>query len=652
MNLAFLAVRNIKRSFSKYMMYFFTLSFSVFTVHSFLALVFNEQVMEKLTYSRRYQSMLVAFGVVIFVFVSFFLISSNVNFIKARKKEIAMYSLFGMTNAKIGRLLFTETLIIGTAALVAGICSGVFCSKLTAMILLNFTLAYFVGDIPFVVAPQAVWFTAVPFALVFMLMGAAGRRVIARVELVELFKGSKLPEANIRGSALHLIVSFALIGTGYYWAAIKEPAKLLLLAVPILLVVIAGTFLLFWGGLPQVFRWLRKNPHRYFSGENMIALSIFTHRIRSIGSVMAAIAVMSAVGVTAIATGYTLYGSMEVSTYDQLSYDLFFYGGRDVRDEVHDVFTKYGVGILGEYTVNRYQVKAVQIDPQQTVERVFRIYSESDYNRLIEVSRKIYQPIEVKPGQGLQAGRDIAAYAEIDEPYNDGRQSKLVLSDLELAVVTRADMANVHFGAYQMLVVSDEDFDHLVQTGTFASVDAFGEPLDEVTVIKYENPLRAHQLNSELNQILDARSSGYVMAYNYYVEAMEVFGLVCFIGSFMSVVFILMTASLLYFKQITAAEEERHLYQILRRIGLDPKAESRVIAKRLLPVFFAPLLVGIVHGIFAMKSADTMVFRHMLDVDNTFMVVMRFSAVMYSIYALVYSAFYLITKRQYTSTVR
>lgn len=141
------------------------------------------------------------------------------------------------------------------------------------------------------------------------------------------------------------------------------------------------------------------------------------------------------------------------------------------------------------------------------------------------------------------------------------------------------------------------------------------------------------------------------MAYNYYVEAMEVFGLVCFIGSFMSVVFILMTASLLYFKQITAAEEERHLYQILRRIGLDPKAESRVIAKRLLPVFFAPLLVGIVHGIFAMKSADTMVFRHMLDVDNTFMVVMRFSAVMYSIYALVYSAFYLITKRQYTSTV-
>ncbi|HXK98289.1 MAG TPA: ABC transporter permease, partial [Limnochordia bacterium] len=353
---------------------------------------------------------------------------------------------------------------------------------MTAMILLNFTLAYFVGDIPFVVAPQAVWFTAVPFALVFMLMGAAGRRVIARVELVELFKGSKLPETNIRGSMFYLIASLALIGTGYYWATLKNPAKLVLLAIPILIVVIAGTFLFFWGGLPQVLGWLRKNRLRYFHGENLIALSIFGHRIRSIGSVMAVIAVMSAVGVTAIATGYTLYGSMEASTYDQLNFDLYFYGGREVHDEVHNVFAKHGIKIVDEYTVTRYQVKAVQIDPQQTVERVFRIYSESDYNRLIEVSRKIYQPIEVKPGQVLQAGRGIAAYAEIDEPYNDGRQSKLVLSDLELAVVTRADMANVHFGAYQMLVVSDEDFDHLVQTGTFASVDAFGEPLDEVTV--------------------------------------------------------------------------------------------------------------------------------------------------------------------------
>lgn len=87
MKLTALAVRNIKRSLPKYAMYFFALSFSVFTVYSFLALNFNEQVMAKLTYSDRYRALLTSFGVIIFVFVTFFLISSNNSFIRARKKR-------------------------------------------------------------------------------------------------------------------------------------------------------------------------------------------------------------------------------------------------------------------------------------------------------------------------------------------------------------------------------------------------------------------------------------------------------------------------------------------------------------------------------------------------------------------------------------
>lgn len=71
MKLITLAIRNIKRSFSKYAMYFFALSFSVFTVYSFLALMYNDQVMAKFTYSDRYRAMLISFGVVIFVFVAF-----------------------------------------------------------------------------------------------------------------------------------------------------------------------------------------------------------------------------------------------------------------------------------------------------------------------------------------------------------------------------------------------------------------------------------------------------------------------------------------------------------------------------------------------------------------------------------------------------
>ena len=58
----------------------------------------------------------------------------------------------------------------------------------------------------------------------------------------------------------------------------------------------------------------------------------------------------------------------------------------------------------------------------------------------------------------------------------------------------------------------------------------------------------------------------------------------------MSGVFILMTASLLYFKQIMAAEEEQHQYKMLRKIGLSTEIEKRVITKKVVPCFLNSLI--------------------------------------------------------------
>ena len=53
-----------------------------------------------------------------------------------------------------------------------------------------------------------------------------------------------------------------------------------------------------------------------------------------------------------------------------------------------------------------------------------------------------------------------------------------------------------------------------------------------------------------------------------------------------------------------------------------------------------------------MKAADTMIFSNMLPVDNSYIVVLSFSAVMYAAYALVYGIFYFITKGHYSRIVK
>lgn len=653
--LSTLAVRNIKRNFKRYVMYFFSLCFSVFTAYTFFALMENELVSNAFTYDDRYRALLLAFGIIIMVFVMFFLISSNNSFIKARKKEISTYSLFGMTNRKIGRLLFMETMIVGLTALALGIGIGIFFSKLIAMILLDISLASFTGDIEFSIAFKAIYITGIIFLAIFCVMGLSGLRVINKFELVDLFKADKVSEGNSRGSITALALSLLLIGTGYYLASIKN-YFLVVAAIPILVLVISGTYLFFWGGLPRVLHLIKKNKGRHYRDVNLISISMFTHKIKTIASTMATIAVLSAVATTAIATGFTLYSSIEKNTYDTNGYDMYFYGGQEeVLDYIYKAFEKHNVRIIDEYTTQRYkcspEVEPIVVEGRELTfgqDNYFRVYSESEYNRLISVSRSQLRPVYIKPGEAM------FGYPGVINDLEDTIVGKLLSfsSDLtiEITSVTQKDILT--FGAFYTLVLNDNDFNILNHSGDIIATDRNGDPLDRVTVFKYENPLKSGDLNADFIQILDGKTGSYRTAYNHYNESLENFGLICFIGFFMSGVFILMTASLLYFKQIMAAEEEQHQYKMLRKIGLSTEIEKRVITKRLFPVFLIPLLIGIIHSVFAMKAADTMIFSNMLPVDNSYIVVLSFSAVMYAAYALVYGIFYFITKGQYSRIVK
>ncbi|TCO79335.1 FtsX-like permease family protein [Marinisporobacter balticus] len=655
MKLTTLALSNIKRNFKKYAMYFFSLSFSVFTAYTFFALMQNKYVLMAFTYDDRYKALLKSFGIIIIVFVMFFLISSNNSFIKARKREISTYALFGMTNGRIGRLIFLETIIVGTIALIIGIGVGIFFSKLMAMILLDISLASFTGKIEFTIAPKAAYITTIIFMSIFCVMGLSGLRVINKFELVDLFKAHKVSEGRSKGSVIVLILSLILIGAGYYLASSSNVRIVVNAAIPVLFLVVTGTYLFFWGGLPKVLNLIKSKKSNYYRGVNLISVSAFYHRVKSIAMVMATIAVLSAVATTAIATGYTLYNNIENNTYEQLGYDMYFYGGQEeLLGDVEAAFEAHGNEIIEEFTAQRYTCS-----PSADVLRIknssfniskddyFRVYSESIYNKLMSITRCDYKTVSIKSGEAIYVYPFM-----IDNIADAITGQALTFTDEALKVTATIRAGILSFGAIHTIVINDADFDILLNSGDITDTNEGGAPYDKVTVFKYQQPLSSPELNRELTQILSGNTGSFRTAYTLYDESLQTFGLVCFIGFFMGGVFILMTASLLYFKQIMAAEEERHQYRMLRKIGMDDYMEKRVIAKRLIPVFLIPLLVGIVHSIFAMKSADTLVFSNMIADENSYSTVLLCSAVMYGIYAIVYSIFYFITKGQYSRIVK
>jgi putative ABC transport system permease protein len=464
-----------------------------------------------------------------------------------------------------------------------------------------------------------------------------------------------MSEGKSRGSVIALIISLLLIGSGYYLASRPNPVTVVKSAIPILILVISGTYLFFWGGLPKVLSLMKNSKNNYYKGVNLISISTFSHRMRSIGLVMATIAVLSAVATTAIATGYTLYYNIENNVYEQLGYDMYFYGGQEqVLEEVEAAFERHGNKVIEQFTTQRYTCPStIEVSRVKdsyfkiTKDDYFRVYSESMYNKLMSLTRCDHNLAKIKSGEAIYVYPFLA-----DRIGNAMIGQSLNYTDKQLTITQTIKSDMLSFGAIHMIIISDNDFDKLLEKGDITDQDGVDHFYDKVTVFKYERPLSSPKLNKELTDILSGKVGSFRTAYRLYDESLQIFGLVCFIGFFMGVVFILMTASLLYFKQVMAAEEERHQYRILRKIGMNEVTEKIVIAKRLIPVFAVPLLVGIVHSIFAMKSADTMVFSNMISVENSYARVLMCSFVMYGIYAVVYSIFYFITQRQYSRIVK
>ncbi len=79
-------------------------------------------------------------------------------------------------------------------------------------------------------------------------------------------------------------------------------------------------------------------------------------------------------------------------------------------------------------------------------------------------------------------------------------------------------------------------------------------------------------------------------------------GTVIFTTAFLGLAFLLATGSILYFKQMSEADQERASYTILRKVGFSERDLLKGIYLKQLFNFGVPLVIGLLHSYFAVKS--------------------------------------------------
>ena len=156
-----------------------------------------------------------------------------------------------------------------------------------------------------------------------------------------------------------------------------------------------------------------------------------------------------------------------------------------------------------------------------------------------------------------------------------------------------------------------------------------------------------NNFNRELN-----KEGSYVYGSNLADSSAQMsalFGGVFFIGIFLSIIFMVGTVLVIYYKQISEGYEDRERFIILQKVGLDQKQIKQTINKQVLTVFFLPLLFAFLHLAFAYHMLS-LILKVIGVLDATMMLTVTLSIC--AIFLIVYVLIFMITSRSYRKIVQ
>ncbi|WP_319022563.1 ABC transporter permease [Oceanobacillus oncorhynchi] len=611
MTLFDLALKNIRRNMKSYGLYIGSTIFSIIIYFTFAMLKHSDDISGLAETSKQMQAVMSASAFVLMIFVAIFILYSNSFFMKKRKKEVALYSLLGVRKRSIGFLLFFENIVIGLIALVIGVGLGFLLSQaLLALLLKLMGLSLSVG---FAFSMQAVIETVVVFFLIFLVTSLLGYRVIYKFKLIDLFQAEKKGEAQPKARILSALIGVLALA-GAYWLALQDLMtssawRIFGLAMPLIIIgfTILGSYLLFNSVLVYVLNLLKKSKNWAWKGLNLMTSSQLLYRIRGNAKTLTIIATLSATTITAGGAIFGTYYNTEKNV-EQFTPFSFMWEG-----EEQDIDS----GIVEDAV--SFEAKDITIEGE-VYDQSYYVIDEETFMKLTEALGWDVENVDLAKDEVIMADpfyderlEEKAATVEV------GNDVKAVDQFFEQPLFNIQTLPGI------TLVMDDASFQELDgEEGTYQAVQT----------ADYKDHL-------ELSKELEEKTEHFSSAVQSYQDSIESSGAMLFVGSFLGLVFLVATGSIIFFKMMTEAEEDKGKYTVLYKIGVSKKEMKKTVRYQVGLIFLAPLVLGLMHGAVAL-----MAFSNLLDMNLWEPVIIWMAA-----YTLIYILYYVVTVRGFNKTI-
>ena len=572
--------KNTIRNKTLYMAYFFSTLVTVMTFFTFAVFAFHPSLNGNLHMAVK-TGMTVS-AVIIYLFSFFYVLYSMDIFLQSRKKEFGLLLIQGMSPKQLRKMVFQENTIIGFFATVVGSIVGIFFSQL----ILWLSKVTMHVDLGFYFPTKAIVVTFVSFLLLFVLISFFIQFKIPKMDVQELLKSEDLGKGAVEASVLKSIAGVLLIGVGYAVALYVEGMQVVMAMVPVIVLVILGTKLLFNQVSVYVVNLLKKNENRFWKKTNMLVFSDLSFRMKDNARSFFLVAVITTVAFSAIGT-LTGFKEMSLKGVNMDPYDFSYQVNADDETKgsqeitaLKESFNKHNVE-ADEYVLNA--VTMTGVDGRQDMN--VKILSASDYNK---VAKKIGEDeITVDSSKAISIKDKNAP--DFTQGMGGEKATQLTLNNQELRI-EEVEVNKVVYPSFgNLYVVADETYEAVAKDNQVSPFYAW-----LVTKGSYGEQLAVGKDFAEPNGI----------QFKVFMKQMitDSFAPVLFIGFFIGIIFFISAGSFLYFRLYSDMNVDIQKFKMVHKLGFSKKEMKKVVYQQVGILFFTPIIVSCIHGAVALTA--------------------------------------------------
>ncbi len=660
-----IAINNVKKSFKDYTIYFLTIAFAVCIFYSFNSIDAQKAVLDMSKSQAEYMTVVTTLISYVSVFVSFILggliLYANNFLIKKRKKELGIYMTLGMKKSKISKILLSETLIVGSLSLVAGLLLGMLLSQGLSL----FTAKLFEVDMTefkFIISFGAIGKTILYFAIIFGMLMIFNTTVVSKYKLIDLLTaGRKNEEVKIKNpivSSIIFIVSMAIL-IGAYCLVTKVGLDIESIEFKLSIVFgILGTVGFFFGVSGFIIAMVQRNKNIYFKKLNIFITRQISSKVNTNFVSMAVISLMLFITIVLLSTGLSFKSALEagvVAPFD-LSVKLFTaeeeeytsieqildLAKYDVKDNDAIFFNVYRMqgpdanSILKNYAVGEFKK---ELDNGKQRWEYIDIIKLSDFNNIRKLQGKSTFTInsdEVMLLSDFKSSKDsvknmIKLKGTVDL---NGKEYKVANTEYLNDAIWNSSMA-----ANVLTLIVNDDFDGDIYL-TEAYMDVNYKNSNDKLI---EEDVRSSFKNPENNKELRDLPMIIYTKQDVYNESKGLSTTILYIGLYLGIIFLIASAAILALQQLSEASDSNDRYKALKKIGATEKMINKTIFAQTVIYFIMPLGLAILSSIVGINVVNKFISLY----GNTN--ILPTSLLTLAILVVVYGGYFYVTYTGYKS---